>query len=84
MKNEEYAKIVSKNLKRLAFVADKTQADISRELKIPKASISAWMNGTRVPKIETIGCMEIILANLQFPIDNQCTLIYTYIIRNRK
>ena len=54
MKNEEYAKIVSKNLKRLAFVADKTQADISRELRIPKASISAWMNGTRVPKIETI------------------------------
>lgn len=49
MKNEEYAKIVSKNLKRLAFVADKTRADISRELRIPKSLyfqhiLGAWLH----------------------------------------
>ena len=51
---KEFAKIVSKNLRALAYDRDKTQADISRDLGIHKATISAWMNGTRTPRMDKI------------------------------
>lgn len=54
MSDREFAKIFSKNLRRIAYNAGKTQADISRELKINKATVSSWMNGTRVPRMESI------------------------------
>ena len=54
MSEKEYAKIFSKNLRRIAYNAGKSQADISRELKINKATVSSWMNGTRVPRMESI------------------------------
>ena len=42
--NQEFAKIFSKI----------TQAQMSSELKIAKTTISGWMNGKRVPKMEKI------------------------------
>ena len=55
MINEEnYNKIISKNLKRLAYEHEKSQADIARDLDISKATLSSWMTGTRTPKIENI------------------------------
>jgi transcriptional regulator with XRE-family HTH domain len=54
MSDQEYARIVSKNLRRIAYEAEKTQADISKDLKISKATISSWMNGTRVPRMDKI------------------------------
>lgn len=54
MINSDLGKTISKNLRRIAYEAGKTQADISRDLKIHKATISSWMNGTRVPKMEKI------------------------------
>lgn len=55
MINEEnYNKIISKNLKRLAYEHEKSQADIARDLGISKATLSSWMTGTRTPKIENI------------------------------
>lgn len=54
MSDREFAKIFSKNLRRIAYNAGKTQADISRELKINKATVSSWMNGTRVPRMESV------------------------------
>lgn len=55
MINEEnYNKIISKNLKRLAYEKDKSQAEIARDLGISKATLSSWMTGTRTPKIENI------------------------------
>lgn len=54
MSENEYAKIISKNLKNVMFNAGKTQADVSRDLKINKATVSSWMNGTRIPRMDKI------------------------------
>lgn len=54
MTNEEYGRVVAKNLKRLAYQTGKSQVEISKELGINNATLSAWMNGTRIPKIEKI------------------------------
>ena len=54
MSTREYARIVSKNLRRIASDQNKTQADIARDLRLNKATVSSWMNGTRVPKMENI------------------------------
>lgn len=54
MSTREYAKIVSRNIRRIASDQNRTQADIARDLHLNKATVSSWMNGTRVPKIENI------------------------------
>lgn len=50
----EYGKIISKNLKKIAYDNQKTQADIARDLKLKQATVSSWMNGTRVPRMDKI------------------------------
>lgn len=54
MTEKEYGRIVAENLRRIAYEADKTQADIAHDLNISKATISSWMNGTRVPRMQKI------------------------------
>lgn len=54
MSEQEYAKIISKNLRSIAYEAGKTQADMAKDLKISKATISSWMNGTRIPRMDKI------------------------------
>ena len=54
MDHKEYALTVAKNLRRIAYDAGKSQADISRDLNINKATISSWMNGTRIPRMEKV------------------------------
>ena len=54
MTEKEYAQVIAKNLKRIAYEHDKTQAQIAQELHIHRATISAWMNGTRTPKMSKI------------------------------
>ena len=54
MNNEEYGKIIAKNLRRIMYDSGKTQADVARDLKINKATISSWMNGTRIPRMPNI------------------------------
>lgn len=54
MSTKEYAKIISKNLRRIASDSEQTQAEIARNLHINKATLSSWMNGTRVPRIDKI------------------------------
>lgn len=50
----DHAKIISKNLRRIAYERGKTQAEISRDLKINKSSLSMWMNGERIPRMSKI------------------------------
>lgn len=50
----EYARIISQNLKRIAYESGKTQAEIARDLKINKSSLSMWMNGERIPRMSKI------------------------------
>lgn len=54
MSEQEYAKIIARNLKKIAYENKKTQADMSKDLKISKATISSWMNGTRIPRMSKI------------------------------
>ncbi len=54
MNTDEYSKTISKNLKRLAYEHNKTQADISRDLNINKQTLSTWMNGSRIPRMPNI------------------------------
>jgi len=54
MTEQEYAKVVARNLRRLAFINDKTQMDMSRDLNINQSTLSSWMNGNRTPKMSKI------------------------------
>lgn len=54
MDTTEYGKLVAKNLRRIMFDAGKTQADVARDLNISKATLSSWMNGTRIPRIKKV------------------------------
>ena len=54
MTTEEYAKIIARNLRRIAYEKGKTQTDISKETGIHIATISSWMNGKRTPKMDKI------------------------------
>jgi len=49
-----YGKVIAKNIKRLAYEKGKTQADISRDLKISKTTLSSWMSGYRTPRMYNI------------------------------
>ena len=49
-----YGSIIAKNLKRIAYNCGKTQADMSRDLGISKQTISSWMNGSRIPRMDKI------------------------------
>lgn len=51
---KEYGKVIAKNLRRIMLKANKSQADLSRELGIGKTTISAWMNGVNVPRMDKI------------------------------
>lgn len=54
MGTQEYGKIIGKNLRRIASDANRTQAEIARDLRINKATVSSWMNGTRVPRMDKV------------------------------
>ncbi len=54
MSEKEYNRTVAKNLRRIMHEKGKTQADMSRDLKIGKTTISAWMNGVHIPRMEKI------------------------------
>ena len=54
MDTSKYNAIVSKNLKRIAYQHEKSQIDIARDLKISKATVSSWMNGTRLPRMDKV------------------------------
>ena len=54
MGKTEYSIIFSRNLKFYMLNNQKTQADLSKDLKISRATISSWCNGTRVPRPEKV------------------------------
>ena len=54
MDTSKYNAVVSKNLKRIAYQRGKTQTDISRDLGLSKATVSSWMNGTRLPRMDKV------------------------------
>ena len=54
MTDEEYKKLIAKNIKRLAYENHKTQSDIVRDLGLKQPTVSSWMNGTRMIQMPEI------------------------------
>lgn len=54
MTNKEYGKIIAKNLKRILYDSGRKQVDVAKDLNIPKTTVSGWVNGTRVPRMDHI------------------------------
>lgn len=54
MDENDYGRIIGKNIKRIAYEKGKTQADIARELNISKTTLSSWMSGYRTPRMQNI------------------------------
>lgn len=50
----EYARIIANNLREIMYKNNKTQAEVARALGISKATLSSWMNGTRIPRMQNI------------------------------
>ena len=54
MDENEYGRIIAKNLKRLAFEKGKTQSEIAKDLNISKTTLSSWLCGYRIPRMYNI------------------------------
>lgn len=50
----EAREIFKNNLNELMARRGKTQADISRDLDVPQATVSAWCVGTKYPRIDAM------------------------------
>lgn len=54
MNEQEYGKIIAYNLRKIMYDHGTTQAELSKTLGLSKATISSWMNGTRIPRMPMI------------------------------
>ena len=52
--NKEYAKIVGRNLRRIMYDREVSQAQLANDLKLTKSTVSSWMNGYRTPRMDKI------------------------------
>lgn len=52
---------IAKNLRRIMVDKGLSQADLARALDINKATLSCWMNGTRIPRMHNIDALADIL-----------------------
>lgn len=55
--DEIYARQVAKNIRHYMQLNGKTQTDMANDLNIHKATISAWCNGTRIPRPESVAVL---------------------------
>ena len=54
MGKTDYSRMFAENLKFYMNLNGKTQADLSNDLKISRATISSWCIGTRVPRPDKV------------------------------
>ena len=54
MGEQEYQRIFSTNLKKYMDKCNKTQIDIINDLGFNKSSVSTWVNGTRLPRMDKV------------------------------
>lgn len=52
--NSDYKKVFAKNLSNLLARNKKTQADLVADLRLNKSTISTWVNGTKMPRMNKI------------------------------
>lgn len=54
MKDDKYKAIFSSNLKRYMQKNEKTQIDLITDLHLDKSTVSTWVNGTRLPRMDKV------------------------------
>lgn len=54
---DEFAMLFARNLRRIMNDRDVSQAKLSKDMNIPKTTISSWMNGVRTPKMSKIDAL---------------------------
>lgn len=54
MSEDESRKIFSKNLRYFMNLNNVTQNDLMNDLDLPSATVSSWVNGVRLPRMEKI------------------------------
>lgn len=52
--NSDYKKVFAKNLSNLLARNQKTQADLVADLRLNKSTVSTWVNGTKMPRMNKI------------------------------
>lgn len=57
MGEKEYQKIFSKNLRKYMALHSKTQIDLINDLGLDKSTVSTWVNGTRLPRMDKINML---------------------------
>lgn len=67
MYKKNYNDIFSKNLTFVLLEKGKKQIDLSRDLKIPKSTVSSWCSGKRLPNLNKI-CYIAKYLNIDNPI----------------
>lgn len=64
MNEQEYARVIGQNLKRLLYESGRTQTEVCADLGIKKTTMSSWVNGAR---IMTIGIMRLSATQKKTP-----------------
>ena len=54
MNSNEYAKVIANNLREIMYKNNKTQVEVAKALNVSKATLSSWMNGTRIPRMNNV------------------------------
>ena len=57
VRDAELAKTIGRNITKRLIEKDKTQQDMYNDLGWKKGTVSAWVNGTRMPKMDKIDIM---------------------------
>ena len=57
VRDAELAKTIGRNITKWLIEKDKTQQDMCNDLGWKKGTVSAWVNGTRMPKMDKIDIM---------------------------
>ena len=57
VRDAELAKTIGRNITKRLIKKDKTQQDMCNDLGWKKGTVSAWVNGTRMPKMDKIDIM---------------------------
>ncbi len=57
VRDAELAKTIGRNILKKLIEKDKTQQDMCNDLGWKKGTVSAWVNGTRMPKMDKIDIM---------------------------
>lgn len=59
MSDDVYKKIFSKNLRYYMNLYEKSQQDLCRDLSLDKSTVSTWVNGSRMPRMDKVNLLAV-------------------------